>query len=82
MEKSVVDYLLRGEIRIQGSWNSYTAPYPGIAWKATLEFMEKGQIDYKSMVSHKIQLEELSTYLNMMFNQVIKHNKILIEVNT
>ncbi len=32
---------MRGEITLQGSWNSYAAPFPGIAWRTTLDFMEK-----------------------------------------
>lgn len=75
-----VDHLLRGEITVTGSWNSYTAPYPGNAWTAVLDFMEKGQIKFKPMVSHKIKLEEVNDYLKGMFNNEVSFNKVLVDL--
>lgn len=74
------DRIMRGEIALQGSWNSYAAPFPGIAWRATLDFMEKGQIVFKPMISHKIKLEELPGYFHKMFNKEINYNKVLVEI--
>ncbi len=74
------DRIMRGEITLQGSWNSYAAPFPGIAWRTTLDFMEKGQIVFKPMVSHKIKLEELPGYFHKMFNKEINYNKVLVEI--
>ena len=39
--------IMRAELTITGSWNSYTAPYPGRAWEATLEEMSKRRIKFK-----------------------------------
>lgn len=75
-----LDRIMRGEIIIQGSWNSYSAPFPGIAWSATLDFMKKGQIVFKPMISHRIKLEELPEYFFKMFNKEINYNKVLVEI--
>jgi len=72
--------ILRSEITLRGSWNSYTAPYPGRAWDATLDFMGKGDVVFKPMISHVIQLEEAGEYLSRMANRKIPFNKVLIEI--
>ena len=72
--------ILRGELTISGSWNSYTMPYPGQAWWATLDFMSKGDIVFKPMISHKIKLDEVGIYLEKMVKKDINFNKVLIEI--
>jgi len=78
LDKNTVEHILRGEISIQGSWNSYTAPYPGIAWKATIDFMTKRLINFKDIVSHVITVEEIEHYLKCMSEQTIPYNKVLV----
>jgi L-iditol 2-dehydrogenase len=78
LEGKTMDHLLRGELTIQGSWNSYTPPYPGIAWKATLDYMAKGQLKFKEMISHKIQVEQVGEYLKGMANKTLEFNKVLV----
>lgn len=72
--------ILRGELTLKGSWNSYTSPYPGRAWTATLDFMEKGDIIFTPMISHKIGLNEVGDFLSKMSKKEIKFNKILVEI--
>jgi len=78
LEEKTVEHILRGEISIQGSWNSYTAPYPGIAWRATIDFMARGLIKFKEIVSHIITVEEVPQYFKNMAEQTIPFNKVLI----
>jgi L-iditol 2-dehydrogenase len=78
LEEETIEHILRGEIKIQGTWNSYTAPYPGIAWKATLDFMTKGDIKFKPMISHKITVDEVGEYLKGMADRTLYHNKVLV----
>lgn len=78
LDKETVDRVLRGEITIQGSWNSYTAPYPGAAWSAAIDFMSKGKINFDDIVSHIINLEDVMDYLKGMADHSIEYNKVLI----
>ncbi|XJS10889.1 galactitol-1-phosphate 5-dehydrogenase [Aerococcaceae bacterium WGS1372] len=81
LSEEAVENILRGELTIKGSWNSYTAPYPGRAWTGTIDAMQKGQIVFSPMISHRIQLEDLNEYLAGMFDHSIQYNKVVIEVN-
>lgn len=78
LSEETMDHILRGEITIKGSWNSYTPPYPGIAWKATLDYMTKGDIKFKEMISHKITIEEVGEYLKGMADRTLDFNKVLV----
>lgn len=79
LKEESIESVLRGEIKIQGSWNSYTSPYPGRAWYATIDFMSKGEIKFKPMISHKIKVEEVGKYLEDMAGRKIYFNKVLVE---
>ncbi len=70
--------IMRAELTITGSWNSYTAPYPGRAWEATLEEMSKNRIKFKEMVSDVIELDSLGDVLPKMFSREIAYNKIIV----
>ena len=78
LRDETMEHILRGELKIQGSWNSYTASYPGIAWKATLDFMAQGAIKFKPMISHKINVGEVGGYLKGMANKTLRYNKVLV----
>ncbi|MCF3944833.1 galactitol-1-phosphate 5-dehydrogenase [Oceanobacillus alkalisoli] len=80
LEEKTMDHILRGEITVQGSWNSYTPAYPGLAWKATLDYMTKGDIQFKKMVSHKISIEEVGEYLKGMADRTLDFNKVLVSL--
>lgn len=81
LEEGTMDRIMRGELKIQGSWNSYTAPYPGIAWKASLDFMAKGELIFKPLVSHKISIDEVGEYIRGMAEKTLQHNKVLVSMD-
>lgn len=81
LSEEAIENVLRGELTIKGSWNSYTAPYPGRAWSGTIEAMKRGQIVFTPMISHRIKLEELNEYLAGMADRSIQFNKVVVEVN-
>ncbi|MCC0642724.1 MULTISPECIES: galactitol-1-phosphate 5-dehydrogenase [unclassified Clostridioides] len=80
LSAKAAESILRGELTLKGSWNSYTSPYPGRAWTATLDFMGKGDIIFTPMISHKIGLNEVGEFLRKMANREINFNKILVEI--
>ncbi|WP_131008377.1 galactitol-1-phosphate 5-dehydrogenase [Clostridioides difficile] len=80
LSADATECILRGELTLKGSWNSYTSPYPGRAWTATLDFMGKGDIIFKPMISHKIGLNEVGDFLSKMSKREINFNKILVEI--
>lgn len=81
LSEAEAERIMRAELTVTGSWNSYTAPYPGRAWEATLDEMSKGRIKFKEMISHEISLEELPEVLPKMFKRELNYNKIVVAVH-
>ncbi|MEN1969874.1 galactitol-1-phosphate 5-dehydrogenase [Lentibacillus sp. N15] len=78
LKEKTMEHIMRGELTIKGSWNSYTPPYPGLAWQATLDFMTKGEIKFKPMISHKIEVDKVGEYLKGMAERTLICNKVLV----
>ncbi|MDL2236895.1 galactitol-1-phosphate 5-dehydrogenase [Christensenellaceae bacterium OttesenSCG-928-K19] len=77
LEEKQVDNIMRGQISVIGSWNSFTKPFPGDDWFKGLELFEKGAITAKPMISHKLSLDEAPDMFKAIDKGGIFFNKIL-----
>jgi L-iditol 2-dehydrogenase len=50
--------VLRHELVIVGSWNSYSVPFPGKEWHDLVRFIEAGELSAKPLISHVRPLED------------------------
>lgn len=46
------EHIIRGELTMLGSWNAYSPPFPGREWTATIDFLNRGKLDFKCLISH------------------------------
>ena len=76
-----VNKILRGELSIIGSWNSSITPLPINEWKSSLEFMDKGKIKVKPLLSHRVKLEDCKKVFEMMYYKKETYNKVLFIPN-
>ncbi|GAA0317894.1 galactitol-1-phosphate 5-dehydrogenase [Oceanobacillus sp. FSL W7-1293] len=53
----VFERILRAELKVYGSWMSYSAPFPGFEWTAALQYMKDGKIDVKPLIHEVTPLE-------------------------
>ncbi|CEI82066.1 Galactitol-1-phosphate 5-dehydrogenase [Oceanobacillus oncorhynchi] len=53
----VFERILRAELKVYGSWMSYSAPFPGFEWTAALQYMKDGKIDVKALIHEVNPLE-------------------------
>ena len=53
-----VDNILRRELVVKGSWNSFSDPFPGREWTYSLELMAKQVIQTEPIISHRLGLED------------------------
>ncbi len=56
LSKSAADYLLRRELEVKGSWNSFSNPFPGREWTYSLELMAQQKLRTEPIISHKLNL--------------------------
>jgi L-iditol 2-dehydrogenase len=58
LSKEAVDGILRRELIIRGSWNSFSPPFPGEEWTRSLSLMAQGSIWMPDFISHRLRLED------------------------
>jgi L-iditol 2-dehydrogenase len=52
------NWLVRSEVEIFGSWNSFSAPYPGAAWLANVQYMASGRLQTEPVITHRFPMQE------------------------
>lgn len=57
--------LLRQEITLHGSWNSFGAPFPGQQWTETLKRLGTGELRWEFMITHELGLDALPDTFKM-----------------
>jgi L-iditol 2-dehydrogenase len=78
LSSKAVNQLLRNEIHVNGSWNSFSNPFPGREWTYSIQLMSEGKIKTAPIVSHRLKLSETPNVFMQIKNKEIVFNKILI----
>ncbi|OYD06822.1 galactitol-1-phosphate 5-dehydrogenase [Paludifilum halophilum] len=58
IERFFFERIVRNELRVYGSWNAVSAPFPGKEWTTTLHMMRTGQLNVRPMITHRLPLRE------------------------
>lgn len=66
LSRAVMQRLVREELTIYGAWNSYSAPFPGYEWHASLTYMSRGQLQTKPLITHRFGLQQAKETFIMM----------------
>lgn len=56
---NVLDRILRYQISIKGSWNSFSAPFPGFEWTEAVKLMEEKKFRPDLLITHKYGLDDI-----------------------
>ncbi len=59
LDNKTFQHVLRQEVSLHGSWNSFGAPFPGKQWRVTLDALVTGKLKWEFMISHELPLEKL-----------------------
>ncbi|WP_212508830.1 galactitol-1-phosphate 5-dehydrogenase [Litoribacterium kuwaitense] len=78
LSSTAVDQLLRNELGIHGSWNSFSDPFPGKEWEFAIDCMARGKILTEPIISHRFQIDETPSVFEKIKNKELIFNKILI----
>ncbi len=71
------EMMVRGELSMVGSWNSYSAPFPGVEWRSILEYLASGLLNLKALISHRFPMEQAPLVFGRLKNREFAYNKIL-----
>ncbi|MCF0145614.1 MAG: galactitol-1-phosphate 5-dehydrogenase [Eubacterium sp.] len=59
LSAEAVDNIERYQLSINGSWNSFSNPFPGFEWTEAARLMNEKKFNPELLISHKLLLEEL-----------------------
>jgi L-iditol 2-dehydrogenase len=73
--------VLRYELVLRGSWNSYSAPFPGPEWRETLRCLANGDLRWKFMVTHDVGLDALPEIFRGLGSRDLFSAKVIFRPN-
>lgn len=69
--------LMRLEAAIMGSWNSFSAPFPGHEWRTTVDKLHSGDLKCEFMITHELGLDSVAETIKRMYNREIHSSKVI-----
>ena len=79
---NIFEHIVRNEIHITGSWNSYSAPFPGREWIAVLQFLETGVLKIAPFITHTFPLEQAPEVIKKMADKEFTYNKVVLNIDS
>lgn len=72
-----IEAILRRQLSIIGSWNSFSNPFPGCEWTNAVKLMSEGKLSAKEIITHKLELEEVPAVFKKIDEEKFYFNKIM-----
>lgn len=69
--------LMRFEGAILGSWNSFSAPFPGYEWRTAVHKLHTGELKWEFMITHELGLDSVAETIKRMYNREIHSSKVI-----
>lgn len=77
LDKATFGNFLRREVSLHGSWNSFSAPFPGAEWTTSAEKLASGEIRWEFMITHELPLELVPETMKQLAERSIFSSKVL-----
>lgn len=74
---SAVNHILRGQLSIIGSWNSFSNPFPGREWTEAAQFMAEGKLNPDKLITHRLGLDDVPEVFRKLDEKPFYFNKIM-----
>jgi L-iditol 2-dehydrogenase len=80
--KAAFDKIVREEVEVIGSWNSYSVPFPGKEWFDIMGLLEAGRLDVEPLITHRASLDEAPEIFKKLKDRNFgAYHKILFKPN-
>lgn len=77
LSKEAVEAILRRQLSIIGSWNSFSKPFPGREWTDAVKLMSEGKLSAKEIITHKLELKDVPATFKKIDEEGFYFNKIM-----
>ncbi len=72
------DQVLRHEITLTGSWNSFSAPFPGAEWTTVVDLFASGQLRGLELITDEVGVDDVAALLPRLADRSEFHVKALV----
>lgn len=76
-DKKTFSNFLRREVTLHGSWNSFSAPFPGAEWDESVARLADGSLKWEFMITHELGVEQVPTTMRQLADRSIFSSKVL-----
>ena len=74
--------MVRDELQVVGSWNSYSLPFPGKEWFDIIGLLADGRLTVEPLITHRAALEEAPSIFRALKDRSFgSYHKILFKPN-
>lgn len=77
LSEKAVDSILRRQLSVMGSWNSFSHPFPGKEWTESVRLFEEGKLSSHYIISHRLSLEDAPAVFEKIAQGNFFYNKIM-----
>ena len=77
MDMFYFEKIVRNELKVYGSWNAISAPFPGREWTTTVHCMATGQLNVEPLITHRLPLSKGSEAFEMTAERKESFGKIM-----
>ncbi|QWT22700.1 galactitol-1-phosphate 5-dehydrogenase [Subtercola sp. PAMC28395] len=81
LDKAAFSGFLRNEVSLYGSWNSFSAPFPGKEWTESAAKLSTGDLKWQFMITHELGLDALPETMKQLADRSIFSSKVLFFPN-
>ncbi|MCJ7665285.1 MAG: galactitol-1-phosphate 5-dehydrogenase [Actinobacteria bacterium] len=74
------ELITRKELKLTGSWMSYSSPFPGNEWLSGIKMLKENLIDTKLLITHRFKLEDIGGAFDMITRNTEKYCKVLVDI--
>ncbi len=81
LAKDTFNQFMRIEATLHGSWNSFSAPFPGDEWRTAADKLATGQLQWEFMITHELPLAELPSMMTKLGARSEFSSKVIFTPN-
>jgi len=81
LDKATFSHFLRREVSLHGSWNSFSAPFPGREWVESAKAFADGRLRWEFMITHELGLDAVADTMRQLAERSIFSSKVLFMPN-
>jgi L-iditol 2-dehydrogenase len=81
LSKETFNLFMRQEASLHGSWNSFSAPFPGEEWRTAAAKMADGSLKWEFMITHELPLSALPDMMAVLGERSEFTSKVIFVPN-